>query len=74
MKGMLWLDADKERSLTEKMRRAVAYMAEKYGRRPDTIFTQAVQAKGVLQVDGIPVEPMANVLPYHYWLVFDEGN
>ena len=24
-------------------------------------------------VDGIPVEPMANVLPSHLWLVFGDG-
>lgn len=72
MQGMLWLDDDKTRSLTEKAQRAVAYMVEKYGRKPATIFTQAVQASGT-SVDGIPVEPMANVLPSHLWLVFGEG-
>lgn len=72
MQGMLWLDDDKNRPLTEKVQRAVAYMVEKYGRFPQTVFTQAVQTSG-LQVDGIPVEPMTNVLPSHYWLVFGEG-
>lgn len=70
MQGMLWLDDDKNRSLAEKVQRAVAYMVEKYGRSPAAIFTQAVQTSGT-KVDGIPIEPMANVLPCHYWLVFE---
>jgi hypothetical protein len=30
--GMLWLDDDKRRSIEEKVRRAVAYYRDKYGR------------------------------------------
>ena len=67
--GMLWLDDDKERPIEEKIRRAAAYMKEKYGRFPARIFTQMVQTS--IQVNGITVEHMPNVLPHHLFLMFE---
>ena len=66
--GMLWLDDDKRRSVDEKVRRAVAYYREKYGRQPDLCLVHKAALKGERRIDAVQVQPARTVLPHHFWL------
>jgi hypothetical protein len=63
--GMLWFD-DSARSTDEKIKRAVAFYAEKYGRAPTLcmVHPTTAQAEGV--VGGVQVRPARSVLPHHF--------
>lgn len=69
--GLLWYDDDKQRSLEEKVNRAVAYYWSKYGESANTCFVHP----RMLAPDGAPrtigaviVRPMRNVIKNHFWL------
>ncbi len=71
---MLWLDADKKRPFSEKVRRAVAYFREKYGRLPELVQVNnaALSAERMVPLnDGqtMKVEPVKTVLKDHFYLV-----
>ncbi|MBK8905989.1 MAG: hypothetical protein IPM53_32725 [Anaerolineaceae bacterium] len=66
--GMLWLDDDRSRSLEEKVSRAVEYYQEKYGRFPDTCLVNSTMLKDETKVGKVNVQPIANILPHHFWL------
>ncbi|MCA9953469.1 MAG: hypothetical protein H6657_18900 [Ardenticatenaceae bacterium] len=66
--GMLWLDDDRSRSLEEKVSRAVEYYQEKYGRFPDTCLVNTTMLKDETKVGKVNVQPIANILPHHFWL------
>lgn len=66
--GMLWRD-DSQRTLEEKVSRAVQYYAHKYGRMPNLCFVNeaAVDEDG-LEVAAVRVRPALDVLPQHFWV------
>lgn len=71
--GMLWLDTDPKRPLSEKIRMAAEYYKNKYGRAPDTCMVHpAVLAEPSTQVDKITVRPLRTVLPNHLWIGVEE--
>lgn len=71
--GMLWLDDDRSRSLEEKVSRAVEYYQEKYGRFPDTCLVNTAMLKDETKVGKVNVQPIANILPHHFWLGMNAG-
>ena len=66
--GMLWLDDDRHRSLEEKVSRAVEYYQEKYGRMPEMCLVNKGMLAAEKVVGNVNVQPIANVLPHHFWL------
>jgi hypothetical protein len=66
--GMLWLDDDRNRSLDEKVNRAVEYYREKYGRIPEMCLVNKGMLAEEKQVGQVNVQPIANILPHHFWL------
>jgi hypothetical protein len=66
--GMLWLDDDRNRSLDEKVNRAVEYYREKYGRMPEMCLVNKGMLAEEKQVGKVNVQPIANILPHHFWL------
>ncbi|MCB9006852.1 MAG: hypothetical protein H6656_05720 [Ardenticatenaceae bacterium] len=66
--GMLWLDDDRHRSLEEKVSRAVEYYQEKYGRMPEMCLVNKGMLAAEKVVGKVNVQPIANVLPHHFWL------
>ncbi len=66
--GMLWLDDDRHRSLDEKVNRAVEYYREKYGRIPEMCLVNKGMLAEEKQVGKVNVQPIANILPHHFWL------
>lgn len=66
--GMLWLDDDRNRSFEEKVSRAVEYYREKYGRLPEMCLVNSGMLPEEKMVGKINVQPLANILPHHFWL------
>lgn len=66
--GMLWLDDDRNRSLEEKVSRAVEYYEEKYGCFPEMCLVNTGMLADEKQVGKVSVQPIANILPHHFWL------
>ena len=66
--GMLWLDDDKKRSFDEKVRRAVDYYQDKYGRLPDLCFVNKAMLPQEKRVGKVNVHPANHVMQHHFWL------
>lgn len=66
--GMLWLDDDRNRSLEEKVNRAVEYYEEKYGRFPEMCLVNTKMLADETKVGQVSVQPIGNILPHHFWL------
>jgi len=65
---MLWLDDDKGRSFEEKVRRAVEYYRNKYGRMPDRCYVNPRMLGAEMKVGPVLVQPADMVLPAHFWI------
>ena len=67
--GMLWLDDVPRSPLAEKVRRAATYYRHKYGQEPNVCYVHpSMLPEGALEVDGIAVRPLGDMLPRHLWL------
>lgn len=72
--GMLWLDADDRRTLEEKVQRAADYYEDKYGEVPNLCLVNVRMVEKELDVRGIHVRPVKNVLRNHLWLGLDRDS
>jgi hypothetical protein len=71
---MLWFDDDKQRTLAEKVARAAAYYAQKYGAAPAVCrVNPAALNGGEVAVDGLALRAEAHVQPHHFWLSHEEA-
>ena len=66
--GLLWFDSTKNRTLADKVRRAVQRYEQKHGHRPDVCCVHPYNQGDVTEVDGIKVLTAKTVLPFHFWL------
>jgi hypothetical protein len=66
--GMLWFDDARDRSLTEKIARAVAYYQAKYGQAPNTCYVPPSASADDATISGVRVKSAPNILPGHLWL------
>lgn len=66
--GMLWLDDDNQRSLEEKVSRAVTYYRDKYGHAPDWCCVHLKALEDEIKIGQLTVRPDKYVLPQHLWL------
>ena len=66
--GMLWLDANKNRTLEEKVRRAIHYFEDKYGTLPGSCFVPEKTLANEINVANVPVVPAPNITPHHFVL------
>jgi len=69
--GMLWFD-DSTRSLDEKINRAAAFYAEKYGRTPTLCIVNPTTAQGEGSFGGVQVRPARFVLPHHFMVGIED--
>ncbi|HLB64036.1 MAG TPA: hypothetical protein VJJ46_04290 [Anaerolineales bacterium] len=70
--GMLWFD-DSARTLPEKVKRAAAYYAEKYGRTPTLCLVNPAGLNGSEgDLGGVQVRAARSVMPHHLWIGVDE--
>ena len=66
--GMLWLDADRSRSFEDKVKRAVEYYKEKYGRFPELCFVNDIMVEDEKKVGRVRVVRQKTIMPDHFWL------
>ncbi len=66
--GMLWLDADKNRTFEEKVSRAADYYRDKYGRFPELCLVNGKHLAESKKVGRVRVESARSVLPDHFWM------
>lgn len=67
--GMLWFDDARDRSLAEKIARAVAYYQAKYGQAPNMCYVPlTASAEDAATISGVRVKSAPNILPGHLWL------
>lgn len=66
--GMLWLDDDKKRPFDEKVRRAVDYYRDKYGRSPELCFVNQAMLPNEKKVGKVKVKTANHVRLNHFWL------
>jgi len=69
--GMLWLD-DSTRSVDEKVKRAVAFYTEKYGRQPTLCMVNPTTTESEGTMAGVQVRPARSVLPHHFLVGVEE--
>ena len=75
--GMLWFDNNPKTNLPEKIDRAAAYYAEKYGKIPTLCFVNPkMVGENQPEQKNIEVKTSETVLPFHFWLGIEqeEGN
>ena len=63
--GMLWLDADKNRTLEEKISRAAEYYQHKYGEPAQTCYVPTVTAPDEFEIGKLRVLPVGSVNLHH---------
>lgn len=66
---MLWYDADKGRSLEEKVLRAAEYFKGKYGVDATVcLINPSIAAQAPAEINSIALRPVHTVLPDHFWI------
>jgi hypothetical protein len=73
--GLLWYDDDPERTLIDKVSRAVNRYERKYGLAPDVCFVHpsALSDDGSEKsADGVLIAPLPTVLINHMWVGREE--
>lgn len=66
--GMMWLDADKKRSLEEKVERAAEYYKDKYGRLPELCLVHTNMLSAEKKIGRIKIQPTNAIVRNHFWL------
>jgi len=70
--GMLWFD-DSPRPITEKVRRALSYYQQKYGREPTLcLVNPSTLPDGGTTLNGIEMRHSRSIMPNHFWLGLGE--
>jgi hypothetical protein len=74
--GMLWLDADPSRKVTERIADAAAYYSKKYGRSPTLCLLHPATAGDALpaRLDGLELRTSPAVLREHMWIGVGEAS
>jgi hypothetical protein len=66
--GMLWLDDHKERTIEDKVSRAVDWYKEHYGPKPTICFVNKAELEEELYFGEISVRPATFIRPNHFWI------
>jgi hypothetical protein len=72
--GWMWQDADKNRTLEEKVELAARRYQEKHERQANVCFVNPAHLNGdeCLRVNGVLVLPRKNIMPHYFWLGVEE--
>lgn len=69
--GMLWYDNFSDQKFPERIRRAVDYFNEKYGKTPELCFVHPDMINGENRNDlPVKIVPDKKVLHNHIWIEF----
>ncbi|MGB8251628.1 MAG: hypothetical protein WCF08_00300, partial [Anaerolineaceae bacterium] len=68
--GMLWFDDNPSENIAEKVTKAAAYYASKYGCKPNICFVHpGTLIKDIKDnVGGIEIKTSRTILQHHFWL------
>jgi len=66
--GMLWLDDTKERTIEDKIGRAVDWYKEHYGPKPTVCFVHQKAVEEEFVLGNISVRPATFIRPNHFWI------
>ena len=66
--GMLWLDDSNNRSIEDKVSRAVVWYKEHYGPKPNICFVHPSSVQEEQLIDGVSVKPASFIQPNHFWI------
>ena len=70
--GMLWLDDNKDRSMEDKITRALAWYKENYGPKPTMCFVNPAAMKdkveGEVEIEGVNIRAASFMQPNHFWV------
>lgn len=81
--GLLWFDSSPNRTLEQKVQRAVDHYAAKFGRQPTVCYInkrsvpereQGTVTAFQMLVGSVQVSVLPSVLPNHFWLGEEEGD
>lgn len=68
IQGLLWLDADANRTFEEKVKRAADYYLDKYGQKPTEAQVNSKTLPEERVIGGLRVVPAKNILLHHIWI------
>jgi hypothetical protein len=73
--GMLWFDADRESTLSNRIERAVLYYQQKYGSLPEICVSHpnTISDGKPQQIAGVRIERSSAILPDHFWLGVEDA-
>jgi hypothetical protein len=68
--GMLWYDDRPDRTLEEKVQRAIDHYRHRYCRSPDAccVHPSTLKSDDDLRIDGVRVLAKNGVLRHHFWV------
>jgi hypothetical protein len=68
--GMLWFDDNPANTIADKVTKAAAYYASKYGRKPTICFVNPGMLSGepVEKSGGVEIRTSRTILRHHFWL------
>jgi hypothetical protein len=68
--GMLWFDDNPAITIADKVNKAAAYYASKYGCKPTICFVNPGMLGGecVNKNDGVEIRTSRTILKHHFWL------
>lgn len=73
LEGLLWYDADPNRSLAAKLDRAAFHYRRKYGSAPDACHVHPSMLNGDAEIDTIRLVPDATVQVNYFWIGEEAG-
>lgn len=73
--GMLWLDTDDGVALRDRVARAAAYYADKYGRKATlcVVHPETAGAEPPASVAEVTLRVRPDALRQHFWIGIDEA-
>ena len=66
--GMLWLDDSKNRTVEDKITRALLWYKENYGPKPNLCFVNQKISAEEVTIDGVDIRPASFIQPNHFWI------
>lgn len=66
--GMLWLDDTKNRTVEDKIMRALIWYKEHYDPKPTLCFVNQAAVKEETKIEGIDIRPASFIQPNHFWI------
>lgn len=64
--GMLWFNSDPKTSFVQKVKRAMDYYLQKYGKQPNTVYVNP--ATKIEAIEGVIIKTDSYIMPNSFWI------